>query len=155
MTQQFCSWGYSQGNWKQVINQGLVLKAFVHSPSISRWMDKRECGVPRQWNITCHKKEWNKFFKWCWGKEWSVHAHCSMDELYAGWRKPAVGAVGFHSHECLEWAKSWDSEQIGSCWGAGRVSVGLESDCLVGMEFAFRMGELWKGTVVMVSGDCD
>lgn len=35
------------------------------------------------------------------------------------------------------------------------MSVGLGSDCLVGMEFAFRMGELWKGTVVMVSGDCD
>ena len=23
-------------------------------------------------------------FKWCWGEEWSVHAHCGMDELYAG-----------------------------------------------------------------------
>ena len=33
--------------------------------------------------------------------------------------------------------------------------MGLGSDCLVGMEFAFRMGELCKGTVVMVSGYCD
>lgn len=31
----------------------------------------------------------------------------------------------------------------------------LGTDCLVGMEFAFRVRKFWKGTVVMVSGDCD
>ena len=146
--------GTARGTESRWSTRGLYWRhLFTAHPSADEWI--RE-SVGCLGNGILHATKRNGIsFKWCWGEEWSVHAHCSMDELYAGWRKPAVGAVGFHSHECLEWAESWDSKQIGSCWGAGRVSVGLGSDCLVGMEFAFRMRELWKGAVVMVSGDCD
>ena len=77
---------------------------FTDRPSTDEWI-KRECGVPRWWNVIHHKKEWNNFFnglgersgvpmhtaKWmslCWVKEASC-GYCGIPFTWV----PAVDKV--------------------------------------------------------------